>query len=476
MTGTTLAARPRRSVRAALTGALVLTPLVAAGALLVPATAVDGPDTTTVADQAAAGYVDRLLTAGGGHLESFGYPDYGLTLDAVIALDAAGAGQDNASAATTFVADQVENYVAYTDTTVDPPEQHYFANATAKALFVAAVQGEDPTDLGSGGTDLVARLQSLMTAEGQFADQSSFGQYANTIGQSFGVLGLQRVGAGPDPLAVTFLRGVQCPDGGFPLTPTAPGGTCTSHADSTAFAAQALFAVGGTDDVDGEEALTYLADLQDSSGGVADLSLATTPNANTTGLAGQAFHAGGRVAQAQLASDYVEALQYGCDLPAALRGGVAYDQAAYDAQVAAGAAAVPADQDTRSTTQAVLTLAQTSLVEVGAAGAYDDAPALQCTSSSSSTTSSSTTTTSSSSTTTTSGTTTTTGAAATTSGAVSTPGGAVLGQDVEAAPVRAGALARTGSDAAPYAGVALGLVLVGAVLVALRRSPRGRHQ
>ena len=203
------------------------------------------------------------------------------------------------------------------------------------------MQGEDPTGFGSGGTDLVARLQSLMTAQGQYADQSSFGQYANTIGQSFGVLGLHRLGEGPDPLAVSFLRGLQCTDGGFPLTPTPPGGTCTGHTDATAFAAQALFAVGGADDADGEEALAFLADLQDAAGGVADLSLATTPNANTTGLAGQAFHAGGWVAQARLASDFVEGLQYGCDLPATLRGGIAYDEAAYDAQVAAGATAVP---------------------------------------------------------------------------------------------------------------------------------------
>ncbi len=62
------------------------------------------------------------------------------------------------------------------------------------------------------------------------------------------------------------------------------------------------------------------------------------------------------------------------------------------------------------------------------------------------------------------------------SGTSSTSGGAVLDQQVDAAPVRAGALARTGSDVAPFVGVALALVLVGAVLVVRRRAPRGRHQ
>ena len=75
MTSTTSAARPRRAVRAGLVGALVLTPLVAAGAALVPATAVDGPATTTAAaNQAAAGYVDRLIEAGGGHLRASATP------------------------------------------------------------------------------------------------------------------------------------------------------------------------------------------------------------------------------------------------------------------------------------------------------------------------------------------------------------------------------------------------------------------
>ena len=71
-----------------------------------------------------------------------------------------------------------------------------------------------------------------------------------------------------------------------------------------------------------------------------------------------------------------------------------------------------------------------------------------------------------------------------TTGAVATSGGAVLDGGVVAAPVRdgdrgdvrGGALARTGSEVAPFVGVALALVLVGAVLVAVRRSPRGRHQ
>ena len=108
------------------------------------------------------------------------------------------------------------------------------------------------------------------------------------------------------------------------------------------------------------------------------------------------------------------------------------------------------------------------------------APALDC--STTTTTSSTSSTTSSSSTTTTSATTTTTDPATTSSttsasgGAVATSGGSVLGERVDAAPVRAGALARTGSDVAPFLLVAVGLVLVGAVLVVARRTPRGRHQ
>ncbi|MCA1481455.1 hypothetical protein, partial [Bradyrhizobium sp. NBAIM08] len=121
-------------------------------------------------------------------------------------------------------------------------------------------------------------------------------------------------------------------------------------------AVQALIAVNGTGDADAAQGLDYLAARQSASGGVGGGGPTSPVNANSTGLAGQAFLAGGRAAQARLANQFLGGLQYDCTFPVALRGGVAYDGTAFAAQRAAGPGATTVDQDRRSTTQAVLSL------------------------------------------------------------------------------------------------------------------------
>ena len=470
MTGSTTTARPQQAVRAALVGALVLTPLVAAGAVLVPATAA-GPTATEL----AAGYLQGRLAAGDHHLsQEFGgtlYADYGVTADAVLAMDAAGTAQDEAALTTQYLQDHRLDYTGYGD----PAE--IGAGAVAKLLNVAVAQGEDPSAF--GGMDLVATLLDLEGPDGRYSDVSQYGDNSNVFGQSLAVGGLARAGTAPSTAAVGFLRAQQCPDGGFRVFVVA---TCESDPDATALAVQALIRVAGAEDDDAQEGLDYLAAQQDdTTGAVGGSGPTAAVNANSTGLAGQAFLAAGRAAQARLAQSYVVSLQYGCEFPAALRGGIAYDQATYDLKLSQGAAAVPSDQDNRSTSQAALALAGTPLFVVTATGADAVAPALDCSTTTSTSSTSSTTSSSSTTTTGSSGTTTTTDPATTSTtsaagGAVATSGGAVLGERVDAAPVRAGALARTGSDVAPFLLVAVGLVLVGAVLVVARRTPRGRHQ
>ncbi len=227
--------------------------------------------------------------------------------------------------------------------------------------------------------------------------------------------------------------------------------------DATAMAVQALLAVGGAATQAGA-GLDYLAALQNGDGAIGGAGPTASPNANSTGLAGQAFLAGGRTAQARATQQYLGSLQYGCDLPAALRGGIAYDEAAYDAQVAAGDAAAPSDQDRRSTSQALLALAGVPLGAVTAAGSAAEAPALACATSTPTSTPTST------------GTATNTGGA--TTGAGSDTGGTVAPVVAAAAPT--GALAQTG--ASPLLPVLVGLVLLVAGAVAVYASRRrGAH-
>lgn len=399
-------------------------------------------------EEAAAGYLARELAAGGHHfsVDVAGtlYADYGVTADAVLALDAAGAGQTEAAAATQFLA---ANVGAYAGTGGE-----VYSGSVAKLLNVAIAQQVDPTAF--GGVDLVSTLQSLEQPSGQFADASEWGDYSNVFGQSLALMGLKRAGINPSAASTSFLTAQQCADGGFRLYFGVE--PCTSDPDATAMAIQALIAVNGSSDADAAQGLDFLAGKQGADGGLGGGGPQSGVNANSTGLAGQAFLAGGRVAQARLANQFLAALQYDCAFPNALRGGVAYDQAAFDAQTAAGTGATTVDQDRRSTTQAILSLAGTPLYSVTSEGAVAGNPVAVCAAPTTSTTTSPTTTT------TTSTSSTTTTSASSTSAA--TP----------AATTDTEALAYTGGEALPLGAAALALLGGGGVLVLLARR-RGTH-
>lgn len=383
------------------------------------------------------------------------YFDWGLTADAVLGLDAAGAGQNQAAASTALLATNVRSYATGVDW--GAPDD-VSAGSTAKLLNVAVAQNVDPTAF--GGFDLVATLQGLLGPDGLFLDRGA-ANYTNTIGQSLAIIGLERTNAGAAAIApsaaVAGLRSLQCTDGGFRLYyPTAQDTGCTSDPDATAYAVQALVTVAGSGDADAQDALDYLVGRQGANGGVGGSGPTAAANANSTGLAGQAFLAGGRTANARLAASFIRALQYGCSFPAALRGGIAYDRVAHDTQVDAGQDAVPADQDRRSTAQAILALAGTPLGVVSAAGADATAPALACAAAPSTTTS-------------TTSTTTTTSAAPGTSGS-----GDPVDPAAPAAAATPGSLAFTGAQVAATVALAFALLLVGAgALVIARR--KGAH-
>ncbi len=416
-------------------------------------TAAAGPATSSDPVLVGARYLERELVTTGYTLpvtfSGVDYPQYGVVADFVLALDAAGTGQDAATAATQVLADHVVDYLGFGDPTEVP------AGPLAKLLNVAVAQGVDPTAF--GGTDLVATLQGREQPNGRFTDDTKYTDYSNTFGQSLALIGLTRAGVTTSPEARDYLLAQQCPGGGFQTTMTDAGCTddANAEADATAMAVQALLVVGGAGSAV-SDALDQLASLQQSSGGVGGAVGSSTGNANTTGLAGQAFLAGGRTAQARAAVGYLTALQYGCTFPADLRGGIAYDGEAYDAQVAAGGSATPTDQDRRSSSQALLALAGVPLGSVTAQGTDAKAPTLACAATTPPASPSPTTTTGGSS-------------------AGSSTAGAGTGDTTD--PVAAspsGALAQTGAE--PLLPVLLGLALVLAGGVAVYGSRRrGAH-
>lgn len=343
--------RPRAILLAAAT-------LIALGTAAAPASASVSPP-TLLPGTAAAGWLARQMTDGAYFEESFDgvdYPDQGLTIDAIFAYAATGTANDYAARATAWLQqpDILSGYLG------DGTDESY-AGATAKLMLAAEVRGVDPASF--GGTDLPARLASLLTASGRYSDRSAYGDYSNAFSQALAVIATARDGGAPAS-AVAYLAGSQCADGGFPLDFDQP--TCTDDVDATAMDAQALLAAG--DGVPANRALSYLASIQQSGGGFAE-TVGAAPDANSTGLAGQALLVGGRLLPAAGAAVFLVGLQTGCSGSTANQGAIAFDATGFDPDTAP-----------RATAQAILGLAAVGLYRLTAAGARTGAPHLACTS------------------------------------------------------------------------------------------------
>lgn len=348
-------------------------------------------------DQAAyaAGFIVRTLAARDDH---YNYPastffDGGNTIDAILALDGAGAGLDQADATTDYLAAHVNDYVGYPDPAGSPTAETY-AGPLGKLVLGVVAQGGDPTDF--GGQDLVARLEGLMTSDGRFSDKSNFGDYSNTIGQVLDIIALGRATGSVPDAAGDYLLDQQCSDGGFRGNLDVAGAACTSDADATAFAAQALVGLLGADDPATAAALEWLSSHQAPNGGF--LNDDGQYNANTAGVAAQAFAAGGLDDELASAQEFLASLQFDCSFATGLRGGIAFTAADYATLKAAPTTTAAIDRALRATPQATLGLAGDSLLTVTAEGAAASAPTLDCRTTSTTTTSTTTSTTTTSST------------------------------------------------------------------------------
>lgn len=346
--------RPRRLLAAfaALLSLLVL-PAVTA-----PAFAAPTEDRTA----AAAGWLARQLVDGERFEQDFGdgmvYPDPGLTLDAVLAFVAARVAGGNADAAMSWLATEGTVLTDY----VGDGTSFSDAGRLAKVAYAAQLTGLDPTSF--GGTDLVARLRSQLTASGRFSDTPAEFDISNAFGQSFALLALARTDAGVPAPAVAFLAGSECPGGGFPLN--YGEATCTPDTDATAMAVQALLVPGG-DPAAAVRGADWLVATQQPDGSFAGTGTTATPNSNSTGLAAQALRATGRTGPADDAAGWLRTLQALCTAPVEQRGAIAYDGTGID----------PGNV-IRATAQAVLGLSGVGLAELSGAGIAAEAPELAC--------------------------------------------------------------------------------------------------
>lgn len=337
------------------------------------------PPDATAAGAAAARWLAGQLVDGG--LPGFAGTDWGLTIDALLALQAVGTEPAAVVEIREALAARADEYAAFRTDAGD----YVTGGATAKVLVAAVVTGEDPTAF--GGHDWRARVLDLVYGPDEgaragwlFDRRLDDATGANMFDQSLAVIGLARSGGVPQSM-VDFLVSQQCPEGGFRLYPSETGTPCVDEppdrrvvdVDTTAYAVQALLAAAaaGASGTDGPiaRATDWLLSVQGDDGSFAGSVLTAYPNTNSTGLAAQALAAVGETAAAARAVDYVLGLQL-TEMTAGAAaehvGAVAYTLDAYAAAVANGIAALGLDQWRRATAQAILGLAQVPLGEIGA--------------------------------------------------------------------------------------------------------------
>jgi hypothetical protein len=243
-----------------------------------------GNAATITPEQAAdygAGWLGRELDDTG-YLAALSGPDYSNTAFAVLALVAAGVGEEQAAKATTYLLAHVDEAVV-DDNDDDRP------GPLAALILVAHARGISVPAL---VTRLLATKQTTGEDAGLFGAQDA--TYDGAYRQSLALLALAAVGQ-TDADAVAWLKNEQCPDGGWMgNNPDQDAASCPAFdfntfvgedSNGTALAAQALKALGVTPDFD---PLEFLADAQNQDGGFGFVP-GFDSDANSTALAIQAL-------------------------------------------------------------------------------------------------------------------------------------------------------------------------------------------
>ena len=271
-----------------------------------------------VADSGSAlDWIEGELAADGGYLttsyqgdpdvESF--DDWGLTIDAILALAAGGRGDAavgrHGHRTWWRTTSRPTSPAVSTPPSVTPapwPRPSSWPRSRAKIRPTSAAS--------TSSMRLLARMQTGGADAGRFSDRTGFGDFSNGFGQALAVLALARTGAVPAE-AVDFLLAQQCPGGSFRGDYTTPGG-CTDDAaatvDATGFALQALVTLEPTCAIRQAvtDAVESLVAGQNASGAFGGES---GSNTNSTGLAAVALRSLGATASADKAAEFVTGLQ-----------------------------------------------------------------------------------------------------------------------------------------------------------------------
>ncbi|MDH2414100.1 hypothetical protein [Nocardioides sp. CER19] len=333
--------------------------VITAGLMLIPALA--GPSSAAKPASLSGSWLARQLKTG---VVSGQYgDDYGLTADTALALKTVGGHKSALTRTRKALAANVDSWVS--------PGSEVYAGSVAKAAVVAKALGGRPRSF--GGANLIKQLNATVTpagpAQGRIRDTSTYGDYANTIGQAYAARALSAAHSPKAGSVVRFLIAQQCAKGYFRLNfsaPTAasqkcvPGDSTGSPADPdvTSLALLSLHTIKHPSKkvrVSIQKATRWLKRHQRANGSFVGGRTTAVPNANSTGLAGWALGEVGACKQARKAAAWVKRLQVGATAKGALaheHGAIAYDRTALATARTAGITSASQDQWRRATAQA----------------------------------------------------------------------------------------------------------------------------
>ena len=283
--------------------------------------------------------------------------DVSSSLDAVIALQAAGVGGDQVQTTLEWLnnTDTLTPYVMPTAVGTDTPTLN--AGSAGKVMYVVATAGGDPTNF--GGIKLADEVKGAQADNGGYGDGTA-------LSTAWAVLGLSRTDSPAGEKAAAGLAAVQCPDGGFSFGDIDGGDDCFSDPDSTGLVVSALATLSDdTASTSLTKAVTWLESAQADDGGFDN---GFGENANSTAMAAQAFLAADRADAAEQAVAYLIELQFGCT--GAAPGAFMYTDPE-DAEFG---------EQTRllATAQAIVPVAGQNLADLDASGAAADVPGTGC--------------------------------------------------------------------------------------------------
>jgi hypothetical protein len=325
-------------------------------------------------ERKAAGWIGRQLDHGViRYATSFGpFSDQGSTIDAALGLRAVGGHAATVRAMRAGVARTIQAYVSDGSGGV-------YAGPVAKAAVLAQATGGGATSF--GGTNLIGLLRGRVTpagpSAGRISDKSSFGDFANVLGQAYAARALTSAHAPEAARATGFLLAQQC-SAGFFRTYFAPDAAATAQScdsgrgkglsapdpDATATAVLMLWPQHRTAKVHAalDKARRWLLAHQHRDGSFGGGSGTTAANANSTGLAGQALARLGAPRAAARAAIWVRSVQAhevrGCSNGLSRQNGaIAYDRASLRDGLAHGIASTGKTPWVKATAQALGVLA-----------------------------------------------------------------------------------------------------------------------